>query len=169
MGGVPIENDFQYQPIMSYAEAKKLHNISGLRRDIVSGGRDEVLRAVMVIALDLETASWCLGCATGAPVSRWPSTLYRVLARTALESPAVWRRCALILDRTLHDAVVRYAEHSAADLAELFLEGRESLTGEELAALLWCLIRRRCHSHDLVAQRLGLELEVVAGRRLHTC
>jgi hypothetical protein len=29
------------------------------------------------------------------------------------------------------------------------------------------LIRQRSASHDLVAERLGLELEVVAARRLH--
>jgi hypothetical protein len=152
---------------MSYVEVQKLHDLKALREDVTGAGRDEVLRLVLAIVLDPETAAWCLGCPTDAPVTRWPSTLYRLLARTALESPAVWRRCALILDRSLHDAVLPYIERSAVELAEVFLDGRESLGGDELAALLWCLIRRRCSSHDLVAERLSLELEVIAARRLH--
>ena len=60
-----------------------------------------------------------------------------------------------------------YAAHSPAELAEVFLEGRDSLSGDELAALLWCLLRQRSRSNDLIAERLGLELEVVAARRLH--
>jgi hypothetical protein len=152
---------------MTYAQAKKLHDVGILRRDATSTGADEALRTVLVIALDPDSAAWCLGWATDAPVARWPSTLYRILAQAALESPPVWRRCALLLDRALHDSVARYAEHTAADLAEVFLEGREALSGDELAALLWCLIRRRCRSHDLIAERLSLELEVVAARRLH--
>jgi hypothetical protein len=152
---------------MSYAQAKKLHDISVLRRAPIATGRDEVLRVVLVIALDPASAAWCLGCPSDAPVTRWPSTLYRVLAQAALESPAVWCRCSLLLDRALRDLVARYSERPAADLAEVFLEGREALSGDELAALLWCLIRRRCRSHDLIAERLSHELEVVAARRLH--
>lgn len=152
---------------MTYAHAKKLHDVGVLPRDTSSMGGEEALRTVLVIALDPTSAAWCLGRPTDAPVARWPSTLYRVLARAALESPAVWRRCSLLLDRVLHDSLARYAGHTAADLAELFLEGREALSGNELAALLWCLIRRRCRSHDLIAERLSLELEVVAARRLH--
>jgi len=122
---------------------------------------------VLAIVLDPESAAWCLGLATEAPVVRWPSTLYAVLAGTALQSPAVWRRCSLLLDQTLHDALVPYVGRSPAELAEVFLEGRDSLTGDELAALLWCLIRGRSPSHDVIAQRLSLELEVIAARRLH--
>lgn len=151
---------------MGYAEVQKLHDLRSLRQDTGGRGRSEVLRMVLAVAVDQETAAWCIGCKAPTPIARWPSTLYRIVAHAALGSPRVWRRCALILDRTLHEAVESYADRSAAELAEAFLEGRESLTGEELAALLWCLIRRRCPSHDLVAERLGLELEVVAARRL---
>jgi hypothetical protein len=122
---------------------------------------------ILAIALDPETAAWCAGCPVEAPVSRWPSTVYHLLARAALGSPSVWERCAIVLDRALHDALASYAARSPAELAELFLEGRDSLGGDELAALLWCLIRNRSASCDLVAERLALELEVVAARRLH--
>lgn len=152
---------------MGYADVRKLHDIKSLQRSTVGADRDEVLRMVLSIVLDPETAAWCLGQPACSPVTRWPSTIYRLLARAALESPRVWRRCALVLDRALHEATLPYAERSAVELAEVFLEGRESLSGDELAAVLWCLIRRRCHSHDLVAERLSLELEVVAARRLH--
>jgi hypothetical protein len=151
---------------MSYAEALKLHDINALRDKVAGTGRDEVLRLVLAIVLDPESAVWCLGLPTDAAIERWPSSLYRVLARTALESSPVWRRCSLLLDRTLHDAVLPYADRSAAELAEVFLDGRDSLGGEELAALLWCLIRRRSGSDDLIAERLSLELEMVAARRL---
>jgi len=161
-----IESDFHFQLTMAYADVKKLHHIRSLQDQTSVAGREEVLRLVLAIVLDAETATWCLGCPADAPIALWPSTLYRLVARAALESPTIWRRCALLVDRTLHDAVLPYAERSAAELAEVFLEGRETLRGDELAALLWCLIRDRCGSHDLVAERLSLELEVVAARRL---
>ena len=121
---------------------------------------------VLAIALDPQTAARCAGYDSNAPVTRWPSTLYRLLARAAIESPAVWSRCAIVLNHALADTLQSYDGRSPVDLAEVFLEGRDSLAGEELAALLWCLIRPRRRSHDLVAERLGLELEVVAARRL---
>ena len=150
---------------MSYVEAQKVHDLKGLQHGNGSGPI-EALRTVLAITLDYETAAWCLGCRVGQPVTRWPSTLYLILARSALGSPPVWRRCALVLDRTLHEAVRQYEEHPPAELAKLFVEGRESLSGEELAAILWCLVRRRSASHDLVAERLRIELAVIASRRL---
>jgi len=149
------------------ATQQKYNDISALQRSGQCDRREEVLRMVLAIALDPETAAWCAGCSTGAPVNRWPSTLYRLLARTALESESVWQRCAFVLDHALGAVLQAYADRSPVELAELFLDGRESLAGDELAALLWCLIRRRSASYDLVAERLGLELQVVAARRLH--
>lgn len=151
---------------MGYAEVRKIHDFRSLGSSVSSEGRTEVLRIVLAIALDTEVAAWCLGCPHEARVLRWPSTIYRVLAKTALQSGPVWRRCALLLDRSLHDALAAYDGCTPAELAELFAEGRESLAGDELAALLWCLLRRRCASHDLIAERLGRELEVVAAQRL---
>lgn len=161
-----IESDFHFQVRMSYIEAQKLHDLRYLRVDERSASLDEVLHLVLAIALDHEAAAECLGHRTDGPVERWPSTLYRVLARAALECPSVWRRCAERLDGRLRVDLGRYADRTAAELAEAFAEGRDALTGYELAALLWCLIRQRCRSHDLVAHRLGLELGVVAAQRL---
>jgi len=151
---------------MSYAEVINLHNNRTVRDSRSSAARDEVLRIILAIVLDPESAAWCMGLPSGAPVIRWPSSLYRVLAQTARQSPRVWRRCSLLLDRTLHDALVPYAKRSPAELTEVFLDGRDSLSGDELAALLWCLIRHRSHFHDRIAERLSLELELVAARRL---
>lgn len=142
-------------------------NIENFRLQPGGGQQEEVLRMVLAIALDLRTAAWCAGCHADAAVNRWPSTVYRLLARAALDSSSVWQRCAIVLDHALCDALEGYVDHSPAELAELFLDGRQSLRGDELAALLWCLLRERSASHDLVAERLGLELEVVAARRLH--
>jgi hypothetical protein len=147
---------------MSYAEVIKLHDIKLLGGHVNDAAREEALRILLAIVLDSASAAWCLGLSTDAPVVRWPSSLYQLLARAALESSAVWRRCSLLLDRTLHDAV-----RCPAELVELFLEGRDSLSGDELAALLWCLIRRQSPSHDIIAERMSLELGVVAARRLH--
>jgi len=152
---------------MSYAEVIKLHDIKLLRDRGNDAAREEALRILLAIVLDSASAAWCLGLSTDAPVVRWPSSLYQLLARAALQSSAIWRRCSLLLDRTLHDAIRPYADRSPAELAELFLDGRDSLSGDELAALLWCLIRRQSPSHDMIAERLSLELEVVAARRLH--
>jgi len=151
---------------MGYAEVQKIYDFQSLRFSPASQGRTEVLRIVLAIALDAEMATWCLGGARSVPVARWPSTLYQVVACAALESASVWRRCALLLDRSLQDALASYEGHAPSDLAELFAEGRESLAGEELAALLWCLVRERCPSRDLIAERLGRELETIAAQRL---
>lgn len=151
---------------MGYADAQKLHDLRSFRRSADGPGREEVLRTVLAITLDGATAAWCLGCPKDAPISRWPSTVYRVLAQTAFQSSAVWRRCAVLVEQTLYEPMRVYESRAAAELAELFIEGRESLSGDELAAVLWCLIRRRCPSYDLIAERLGHELEVVAAQRL---
>ena len=151
---------------MSYAEVQKIHHIRNLRPFTGVAARWEVLRTLCAIALDQETAAWCLGSRQESSVERWPSTIYAVLANAAMESSSVWRRCSAVLDRRLHGWIEPYTERSAAELAEVFSEGRDSLGGEELAALLWCLIRRRCASDDLVAERLSQELEVVAAQRM---
>ena len=151
---------------MGYAEVQKRYDFKYLRFSPSNQGRAEALRIVLAIALDAEMATWCLGGARSGAVARWPSTLYQVVARAALESTSVWRRCALLLDRSLHDALASYEGQAPSDLAELFAEGRESLAGEELAALLWCLVRERCPSRDLIAERFGRELEGIAAQRL---
>lgn len=151
---------------MGYAEVQKLYDFRSLQTSTASQGRVAVLRLVLAIALDAEMAAWCLGGSRGVSVARWPSTLYQIVARAALESVFVWRRCALLLERSLHEALASYEGRAPADLVELFAEGRESLAGDELAALLWCLVRERCPSHDLIAERLGRELEIVAAHRL---
>lgn len=144
------------------------HNDIRLLRDGEEGiSREEILRTVLAIVLDVPTAAGCAGLTASAPVTRWPSTAYRLLARAAIGSPHVWRRCALALDHALAGSIAQYEHHAPAELVNTFLEGRESLSGNELATLLWCLIRKRSPGCDLVAERLGLELEVVAARRLH--
>lgn len=146
-----------------------LNHLEPLEAGAPLGGRPESLRAVLAVVLDPDTAHWCLGGPADvqeAPVLRWPSSLYGVLAHAALRSPAIWRRCALVVDRALHEELAPYTHRPAADLVHVFLEGRESLSGRELAAVLWCLVRRRCNAHDVLAERLGHELEIVAARRL---
>ena len=152
---------------MGYADAQKLHDLRMLQPGARAAPHSEALRIVLAVAVDRVTAAWCLGCPAEPSISRWPSTVYGVLADAAAGSPEVWRRCALVLDRSLDEVTRTYRHRSAAELAEAFSEGRESLTGEELAGLLWCLIRRRCGSHNLVAGRLTQELEVIAANRLH--
>jgi len=151
---------------MSYAEVQKLHKIRSLAPNFGLDSREEVLRLILAIAMSHDTAAWCMGHRSDTPVSRWPSTLYRVLARAALRSAEVWWRTSIVLDRTLHAAVLPYLSRSAAEVAEAFSEGRDSLDGEELAGLLWCLLRRNDRADDLVAIRLSLELQTVAARRL---
>ena len=154
---------------MGYVEVQKLHEITSLTPDPGPGSREDVLRVIAAIALDHETARWCMGQPTDAAVVRWPSTLYRVLARAALRSPDVWWRTSIVLDRALHHAMLPYSRRSAAEVAEAFSLGRDSLDGEGLAALLWSLFRRNNRTDDLVAERLSLELQVVAARRLRSC
>jgi hypothetical protein len=151
---------------MSYAELRKLHEIRLLAPDVGLGSRDEILRVILAIAIDHEMATWCMGQSSETPIARWPSTLYGVLARSALESPEVWRRTSVVLDRALHETIHPYLDRSTAEVAEAFAEGRDTLDGEELAGLLWCLLRRNSRTDDLVVERLSRELQVVAARRL---
>ena len=151
---------------MGYADTQKLHDFRSLRGVAPGGRREEVLRLVLAVTLDGGMAAWCLGCDRDVAVSRWPSTVYRVLAQAAFQSEATWRRCAVLVEQTLYEQLRVYGSRTAAELAELFLEGRETMSGEELAAALWCLIRQRCPSHDLIVERLGDELGVVAAQRL---
>ncbi|MEM8606581.1 MAG: hypothetical protein AAGF92_05725 [Myxococcota bacterium] len=142
-------------------------DISTLRSEEVDVPREEILRTVLAITLDPTTAARCAGWPADAPVTRWPSTLYRLVARAAIGSPRVWRRCARAVDRALATMVAQYEHHADADLANAFVEGREFLSGDELAALLWCLIRKRSSVGDLSAERRGPELQIVAARRLN--
>lgn len=151
---------------MGYADTQKLHDFRSLRASAPMGSRVEVLRLILAITLDDRMAAWCLGQGRDVAISRWPSTVYRVLAQAALESESTWRRCSVLVEQTLYEQLRACASRTPAELTELFLEGRETLSGQELAATLWCLIRCRSPSHDLIAERLGDELGVVAAQRL---
>jgi len=124
------------------------------------------LRVVFAITLDRKTAATCMGDDADKAVTLWPSTLYRILAVTALASPAVWNRCERRICETLGPYSSRFKHGPPAELAKLFMEGRDACSGLELAALLWELVRHPCGAVLGISCRLGAELETIAASRL---
>lgn len=124
------------------------------------------LRLVLMTVLDRETASLAAGGDPDAALTLWPSSLYTIVAHAAVRSPVAWERCARFVDRSLGDVSVRFDRAAPVELLEHFSEAREVLSGPELAALLWSLIRRSGPLLDAVLGRLGAEVEVIAARRL---
>jgi hypothetical protein len=116
--------------------------------------------------LDRRTAALAAGGDPDAALSLWPSSLYTLVAHAAVRSPLAWERCARFVDRSLGDVTERFDRAAPVELLEHFSEAREALSGPELAALLWSLIRRSAPLLDAVLGRLGAEVEVIAARRL---
>lgn len=128
------------------------------------GANPRALRLVVVVALDCRSVAECLGLAPLA-TPLWPSTLYAWLAETAATSPAVWDRCARELDRSLARWLPAYGDAAPAAIAEaLVARDGTCMGGEEVAAALWALVRRRDRSLDLLLDRLTCEAEVLVAR-----
>lgn len=128
------------------------------------GANPRALRLVLVVALDCRSVAECLGLAPLAP-RLWPSTLYAWLAETAATSPAVWDRCARELDQSLARWLPAYGDAAPAAIAEaLVARDGTSMGGEEIAAALWALVRRRDPSLERVIDRLAREAEVLVAR-----
>ncbi|MCG8554674.1 MAG: hypothetical protein MJD61_05200 [Proteobacteria bacterium] len=124
----------------------------------------DVLRVVLTVALDRAAAARCLGLSAEQAETLWSSSLYQLLALRASRSSIVWRRCARALDRWLER--VRRQHGRSLSLERMLGEDRKLLSGTELAALLWALVRQQSPASDLLARRLGAELETLAERRL---
>ena len=125
------------------------------------------LRFVLVSALDRETAARCMGGDAEVALSLWPSSLYTLLAAAAGRSSLVWRRCARLVDASLEKTLPAFDTMEPAELLEVFAGGPDMLDGQELASLLWSLLRRSDPALAPLVARLGAELEVVATQRLH--
>jgi len=124
------------------------------------------LRVVLVLALDRAAVSACLGSARLREGPVWPSTLYAWAAETAARSPLVWCRCAAALDDALAPWLATYERAPVARITEV-LSPRESaaaLTGQEIAAALWALVRRREPGLVLVTERLTSEAELLIAK-----
>lgn len=119
---------------------------------------------VAVVAMDCRSASECLGVAPlAAPL--WPSTLYAWAAETAATSPIVWERCARRLDESLGRWLLPYVDTSPEAIARvLCARGDTSMGGQEIAAALWALVRRRDRALDAIIERLAREAEVSIAR-----
>ncbi|GAB4561559.1 MAG: hypothetical protein Tsb0020_09170 [Haliangiales bacterium] len=128
----------------------------------------EALRIILTIAMDRSSAASCLHLADDEQVSLWPSRLYQQLAAEASRSPDTWRRCAQHVNRSLGRRQRQFTHQQPIELARVFAAGRDSLSGVDLAALLWALLQQRSPMGDLFAGRLGAELETIAERRLGT-
>lgn len=123
------------------------------------------LRIVLTIALEREAAAACLGEDAEAAVSFWPSSLYGILAAQAAGSTLFWDRCSQHVEESLGETMRQFQALSPSALSRLFREGCQLLNNRELASLLWVLLKRHESVSNLMAGRLGAELEVVAVRR----
>lgn len=121
----------------------------------------EAMSMVLAIALTREQAAALVGASLEAPSNLWPSSLYRVVADTALRFPDVWRRCSHAIE----------AQIGAADLAdaatsvETFCRYRDCMTLREAACVLWTLVKgdsALLRGSDLIVR----EVEVLALSRL---
>lgn len=122
------------------------------------------LRVVLVLALDRASVASCLGAGRAEGHEVWPSTLYAWAAEAAARSPRVWERCARAIDAALGGWVSPYEDASAARIAELLRLGDAAMTGEEIAAALWTLVRRREPGLARITERLAGEVEVQLAR-----
>jgi hypothetical protein len=124
------------------------------------------LRLVLMTVLDRRAAALAAGVDPEAALTLWPSSLCAVVAQAAVRSPQAWARCKVLVDGALGQYSSRFDQAPPVELLEHFSEAREVLSGQELAALLWSLIRRSGPLLDAVLSRLGAEVEVIAARRL---
>ncbi len=127
-------------------------------------GVEGALRLVIATCLSRDATLACLSSTRESAVNLWPSTLPAVVARAALRCPVLWYRVREALDASLQDEVRSFKDCPPAELASIFLEGRELFSGTELAGLLWTLLRDRNPVAEPIVRRLGLELELVAAR-----
>lgn len=127
----------------------------------------EALRFVFAVVLERETAAACIDVDLEDAIALWPSSLYGMLAAAAVRSPAVWRRCAVLVDDRFGDTLARLRCASPATLVQLFVDGRDVLSTYELAGLLWVLLRRRDAELAFIEARLGAEMAVLAAGRAY--
>jgi hypothetical protein len=125
----------------------------------------EALRFVFAAVLEREVAAACMDLDVDAAIALWPSSLYGMLAASAIGSPAVWRRCSLLVDARFGDTVTRLQRAAPTTLVQLFVDGRDVLSTYELAGLLWVFLRRRDAELGFIAARLGAEMAVQAACR----
>lgn len=129
---------------------------------ISTNGR--ALRLLLAVTLDRGMVSACLGSAhVDERDALWPSTLYAWAAETAARSACVWQRCARALDDALAPCLPSYESASVAQIAETLTlrEASAALTGHEIAAALWAVVRRRDPSLQRVVERLTAEAELL--------
>lgn len=126
--------------------------------------RQDALRAVLASTVDRNSAALYLG--NRDAVSLWPASLYGQLAEAALASRRVWSLCQRHVDAALAPLGHQFDHKSPSELGNLFTQGRDVLTGIELAALLWTLLKRDEPALDKVTGRLQAEFEIVALQRL---
>ncbi len=125
----------------------------------------EALRFVFAAVLEREVAAACMDLDVDAAVALWPSSLYGMLAASALRSPVVWRRCSLLVDARFGDTVSRLERSAPTTLVQLFVDGRDILSAQELAGLVWVFLRRRDADLGFITARLGAEMAVLAACR----
>jgi hypothetical protein len=124
------------------------------------------LRLVLSIALERNAAADCLGDDTENCLSLWPSSLYGILAAEAARSRAVWERCSQQIEHSLGESGRRFLALPPAALSQMFRDNYQVFNNRELAALLWALLKRGEPMSELMAGRLGAELQVVAVKRM---
>lgn len=121
------------------------------------------LRLVTVVALDRARVADCLDVGT-EPLGLWPSSLYGWLAESAARSPVVWDRCRAAVDDALAPWVAPFRQASVAEITQALTARDGAMGGEEIAAALWSLVRRRDPALDSLVERLAEEAEILVTR-----
>ena len=95
---------------------------------------------VLAISVTREDAAQLVEPYISEPTNIWPSSLYRIAARVALQSPLLWRRCEEYLDRRLGISAPSTGEYGYS--VEAFHRNREHMTWTQIAGFLWGLVKK---------------------------
>ncbi len=128
-------------------------------------GAESALRTVLVIALSPEEAMGLIAPSDDEdPHSLWSSAVYDVLAQQMLASRARWVWGAASIDRRLSPWLEQFQNRSPIQLTEALRDGRQVWDAQDLAALLWALVRRKDRALDPLFRRVAREIEIAVLR-----
>ncbi len=135
-------------------------NVEGC--DMDQPGRLAALRVVLVVALGPVEASILLSDGEqGGTVCQWPSTVYRGLARAMTPNSTRWQITARYIDKRLARELRQFEGAAPADIAAALSDYRDAFSADELAALLWSMVRLQEPAVDSLLARVAAEVEVV--------
>lgn len=129
--------------------------------EIASHALASALRIVLTVSISRNDASRLMSRLTGEEASElWSSTVYHWLAHHMLSSPVGWYWGSRALDTTLSEEMKHLSDLPPQQLANSLYNNQGAWNAEELAALLWTLVRRRDLFLSSLLTRMTQEVEI---------